>query len=172
MTIAVREYTPDTVDQMLADARARRARLYAPGPDPVRDVPKLVKPEPEPETINRDYVRDWMQLASPESVKPASHRLIMRMVAEAFGVTYLDIIGQTRVAKVVLPRQVAFYIMRHHTAMSFPMIGKFVGNRDHTTVLHGAAKVADLLTHDKQLRQVVDTIVARLQPDVAAEVEQ
>lgn len=168
MTIAVIEYTPETVGQMLADARARRARLYKPGPDPVR---KVAPPSPKPEPVKPDYVRDWMQLAIPESTKPAAHRLILRMVAEAFGVTYLDLIGQTRVAKVVLPRQIAFYIMRHHTALSFPMIGKFVGNRDHTTVLHGAAKVADLLKHDETLRAVVNTIVARIQPDPQAEVE-
>ncbi len=170
MTISVIEYTPETVGQMLADARARRARLYRPGPDPVRKV-ATPAPKPEPEPVKPDYVRDWMQLAIPESTKPAAHRLILRMVAEAFGVTYLDLIGQTRVAKVVLPRQIAFYIMRHHTALSFPMIGKFVGNRDHTTVLHGAAKVADILKHDETLRAVVNTIVARIQPDPQAEVE-
>jgi len=168
MTIAVIEYTPDTVDQMLADARARRARLYRPGPDPVR---KVVQPEPEPEVIKRDYVRDWLQLAIPESTKPAVHRLILRMVADAFTVTYLELIGQGRTAKVVLPRQVAFYIMRHHTTMSFPMIGNFVGGRDHTTVLHGVSKMEARLQSDPMLRQVVNTIVARIQPEPQAEVE-
>lgn len=168
MTIAVREYTPETVDQMLADARARRARLYRPGPDPVRQVQA---DEPKPIVVKPDYVRDWLQLAIPESTKPAAHRMILRLVADAFGVTYLDLIGQTRVAKVVLPRQVAFYIMRHHTTMSFPMIGKFVGDRDHTTVLHGVAKVEQRLIHDEQLRQVIDTIVARIQPEPQGEGE-
>jgi hypothetical protein len=54
MTIAVTEYTPETVGQMLADARARRARLYAPraivAPPAPAPKPKLVQavaPEPE-----------------------------------------------------------------------------------------------------------------------------
>jgi hypothetical protein len=168
MTVSVIEYTPETVGQMLADARARRARLYKPGPDPVR---KVAPPAPKPEPVKPDYVRDWMQLAIPESTKPAVHRVILRLVADAFGVTYLDLIGQTRIAKVITPRQVAFWIMRHHTAMSFPMIGKFVGGRDHTTVLHGVAKIEDRLKHDETLRAVVNTIVARIQPEPEGEGE-
>lgn len=166
MTIAVTEYTD--ASQMLADYAARRARLYKPGPDPVR---KVATPAPKPEPVKPDYVRDWMQLAIPESTKPAVHRVILRLVADAFGVTYLDLIGQTRIAKVITPRQVAFWIMRHHTAMSFPMIGKFVGGRDHTTVLHGVAKIEDRLKHDETLRAVVNTIVARIQPDPQGEGE-
>lgn len=164
MTIAVTDYTDAA--QMLADYAARRARLYAPGPDPVR---KVVKPEPEPERVKPDYVRDWLQLAIPESTRPAVHRMILRLVADAFGVTYLDLIGQSRVATVILPRQLAFYIMRRHTTMSFPMIGKFVGNRDHTTVLHGVAKMEARLLRDPELRKVVDTIVARIQPQAEGE---
>lgn len=46
MTIAVREYTPETVDQMLADAKARRARLYAP-----RVIVAPPAPEPKPKPV-------------------------------------------------------------------------------------------------------------------------
>lgn len=168
MTIAVQEYTLETAHQILADARARRAWLYRPGPDP---VPVVAKEEPKAPYVKPDYVRDWMKLAIPESTKPAAHRQIIRLVADAFGVTYLDIISQRRSAKIVLPRQIAFYIMRKHTTMSFPMIGGFVGGRDHTTVLHGVAKMEDRLQHDAMLRQVVDTIVARIQPQHDAEGE-
>jgi hypothetical protein len=56
MTIAVREYTPETVGQMLADAKARRARLYAPrvvvappAPAPIAKPQPVQTARPEPE---------------------------------------------------------------------------------------------------------------------------
>lgn len=167
MTIAVIDYSnaTDPLAAMKAAAAARRARLYAPAPKPKVEAPKP-KPAPVP-IIKPDYIRDWIALASPESIKPAPHRRIIAMVSEAFGMTYFDIVGDRRLAAVVLARQVCFYLMRTCTGMSYPEIGRRIGNRDHSTALHGSNKIAKLIEADAELSAVVETLTIRIQAEAA-----
>lgn len=159
MTVAVINYTDSA--QMLADYAARRAKFFTPRP-----VPKPVAPQPpaEPEPIAKpDYIRDWLILASPEAIKPASSRRIIAMVSDAFGISHFDIVGDRRLAIMVRARQICFYLMRECSGLSYPEIARRVGNRDHTTAMHGANKIAKLIETDEKLRAVVETMTLRLQ---------
>ncbi len=80
---------------------------------------------------------------------------IVRSVAETFGVTVDRILGRDRSQEVALPRQVAMYLMREEANYSLPQIGEALGGRDHTTVMYGCDKVADLLERDDRLRRQV-----------------
>jgi chromosomal replication initiator protein len=82
---------------------------------------------------------------------------VIRMVAEAFGITVEQILARNRSRQVALPRQIAMYLLREEAQISLPQIGEALGGRDHTTVMYGCDKVADLLEQDDRLRrQVVD----------------
>ncbi len=82
---------------------------------------------------------------------------IVRRVADEFGVTIERILGRDRSREVALPRQIAMYLLREEANISLPQIGETLGGRDHTTVLYGCEKVADLLERDDRLRrQVID----------------
>ena len=160
MTITVREYTPETVGQMLADAKARRARLYRPGPDPVRYVAPPA-PKPEPVIIQPDHIRDWLALATPGAFDVADYALIIKLVCQSFGVSRIDLISERRTAKIVLPRMIACWLMRHHTTMSLPQIGGRLGGRDHTTVLSAIRKIDRLLAEGRDdIRASIDAILA------------
>lgn len=164
--IAVIDYSSasDPLAAMKAAASARRARLYAP-PPPKAEAPK---PVPVPAPIPKpDYIRDWIALASPESIKPASHRKIIRLVSDAFGYTFNDIVGDRRLAPMVLARQVCFYLMRECTTMSYPEIARRIGNRDHTTALHGANRISERIKADAELRAVIETLTIRIQAEDA-----
>jgi chromosomal replication initiator protein len=54
------------------------------------------------------------------------------------------------------------YLSREETRASLPQIGLALGNRDHTTVLHGYGKIAALIEEDPQLRSEIATIRERL----------
>ena len=83
--------------------------------------------------------------------------LVVEMVARAFGIDADQILGRDRSRKVALPRQIAMYLLREESSASLPQIGDALGGRDHTTVMYGCDKIADLLeTDDKLRRQVVD----------------
>jgi chromosomal replication initiator protein len=82
---------------------------------------------------------------------------VLRMVSDAFGITVDQILARDRSRSVALPRQIAMYLLREEAQISLPQIGEVLGGRDHTTVMYGCEKVADLLEQDDRLRrQVVD----------------
>jgi chromosomal replication initiator protein len=82
---------------------------------------------------------------------------VLQMVSDAFGITVDQILARDRSRSVALPRQIAMYLLREEAQISLPQIGEVLGGRDHTTVMYGCEKVADLLEQDDRLRrQVVD----------------
>jgi chromosomal replication initiator protein len=87
---------------------------------------------------------------------------IVRRVAETFGVSVESMLGRDRSRLVALPRQVAMYLLREEANISLPQIGETLGGRDHTTVMYGCDKVAEMLEKDDRLRRQVIEIKERL----------
>jgi chromosomal replication initiator protein len=87
---------------------------------------------------------------------------IVRRVAETFGLTVDRILGRDRTKQVALPRQIAMYLLREEASCSLPQIGEVLGGRDHTTVMYGCEKVAELLETDDRLRRQVIEIKEQL----------
>jgi chromosomal replication initiator protein len=82
---------------------------------------------------------------------------ILEAVARYYNVPERDLKGKGRTKDIVIPRQVAMYIMREETDRSLVDIGELLG-RDHTTVLHGIHKTADDIERTPERRQEVLTI--------------
>jgi chromosomal replication initiator protein len=80
--------------------------------------------------------------------KRPTARQILSEVSQKRGIPVADIVGPWRRQDLVEARHEAAYRMRTETMMSFPLIGRAIGGRDHTTVLHGyrrhAARLAAL----------------------------
>jgi chromosomal replication initiator protein len=78
---------------------------------------------------------------------------VLFAVANAFGVATDRMLGRDRSREVAFPRQVAMYLMREEANISLPQIGAAIGGRDHTTVMYGCDKVADMIERDDRLRR-------------------
>ncbi len=87
---------------------------------------------------------------------------VVRQVADVFGVGVERLLGRERSREVVLPRQIAMYLLREEANYSLPQIGEALGGRDHTTVMYGCDKVADMLERDDRLRRRVIEIREQL----------
>lgn len=83
---------------------------------------------------------------------------IIYLVAKEWRIRVVDMLSCSREREVVFPRHVAMYLARRHTFCSLPMIGKYFGGRDHTTVLHASRKIARLLERDAVLAKRVARI--------------
>ncbi len=83
---------------------------------------------------------------------------IIDAVANFYNVEMKDLLGKSRSADIVLPRQVAMYIIREQTDHSLVEIGQSLGGRDHTTIMHGLSKIEQALDSNIQLRQQINTI--------------
>lgn len=70
---------------------------------------------------------------------------IERQVADYFGVKVSDIRCSKRTRDIAQARAVAMYLARQHTMMSFPEIGKYMGNKNHSTVILACKKISQLL---------------------------
>jgi hypothetical protein len=71
--------------------------------------------------------------------------LIMRVVCAWFSVSHIDMISVRRTNNIVIPRQIAMFLCRHHTTASLPQIGRKFGGRDHTTAHHAIGKITGLI---------------------------
>jgi len=80
---------------------------------------------------------------------------IIKSVASFFEVSQNDLITASRRKEVVLPRQIAMFLMRDMLGMSYPNIGDKMGKRDHTTAIHSFEKIAHEITTDRTLNQKI-----------------
>ena len=62
-------------------------------------------------------------------------------MSEYYGVDLEALKGQKRDRAIVVPRQIAMYLMRAETEVSLLRIGAELGGRDHSTVLHACDKI-------------------------------
>jgi chromosomal replication initiator protein len=88
-------------------------------------------------------------------------------VSEHFGVDTRVMQGRGRSRNIVVPRQVAMYLLREETECSLVDIGKLLGGRDHTTVMYGCDKIAGEINADNRLRNEVLSIRERLYSQAA-----
>ena len=73
-----------------------------------------------------------------------------------------DLRGARRTKDIALARQVAMYLIREETSSSLAQTGTALGDRDHTTVMHGHDKIASDIEQDDKLRRDVLTIKGAL----------
>jgi chromosomal replication initiation ATPase DnaA len=91
-------------------------------------------------------------------------RRAIKATAEHFGTSPDVLVSARRTRPLVRWRQVAMYVAREMTGRSLPFIGKKIGGRDHTTILHGVRVVKGLiLAGDAETIAAVDQIIERLQ---------
>lgn len=100
--------------------------------------------------------------SSRPKLKPLSPRIVIDKTAAYYDLQPAEIMGPKRDKDIVVPRQIAMYLMRHEMSLSFPKIAMAVGGRDHTTALHSVNKIEKLLESDENLRNEINLIKERL----------
>jgi hypothetical protein len=127
-----------------------RARLRnRPEPEPVAALPPPTpKPKPQPPARSRDWlmVSEAPPLdAPPDKISMPRWKRIAIEVAIKHKLNLAELLSVRRDSKVVAARYEAMYRMKTETPMSFPEIGRRLGGKDHTTVLYGVRKHAQML---------------------------
>jgi chromosomal replication initiator protein len=87
---------------------------------------------------------------------------ILDAAAQEFGVERAALLARDRRPTVATARQVAMYLARELTEHSLPEIGRGIGGRNHTTVLHAVNRVSAALRSDDSVRNAVDNLRRRL----------
>ena len=109
-------------------------------------------------SIVQTFIRDVITDTKPEPIKIEK---IIAEVARTYNVSESDILSNRRTASLVLARQVAMYIARETTDLSFKTIGENFG-KDHSTVLYNVNRVETFLKDKPYEKELVDDIIKNL----------
>lgn len=109
-------------------------------------------------SIVQSTVRDVITDDKPEPIKVEN---IINEVAKTYNVSVSDILSNRRTASLALARQVAMYIARETTDLSFKQIGESFG-KDHTTVLYNVNKIETFLKDKPYQKELVEDIIKNL----------
>ena len=90
--------------------------------------------------------------------KHLSAKQIIERTARHFQIPMEDIVGPKRDKDIVVPRQVAMYMLRNELHLSFPKIAKELGRKDHTTAIHSVEKIQKESQLDPSLRTAISEI--------------
>ena len=88
-------------------------------------------------------------------------KILTGVVASDYMVTPEELLGKCRLRHLMEARKALYYVCRHATEpqWSYPQIGGSIGNRDHTTVMHGIASLSEQMGRDEALNDRVRLLV-------------
>lgn len=87
---------------------------------------------------------------------------VVRVICSHYDVTEQQIMGRTRKREIVLPRQVLMYLADKHIRMPASRIGRCVGGRDHSTVIHSLNLISGKIKNDKDFSNEIQAIEQEL----------
>jgi len=117
----------------------------------------------EEKTITLELAKEVLKDLLKEPKKLITVDFIQRCVAEEFGISLVDLKLKRRNKTIVVPRQIAMFLSRDLTDLSFPEIGVCFGGKDHTTVLHSYNKIKEQLTTNGLLKDRLQRIIQIIQ---------
>lgn len=103
-------------------------------------------------------------LGSVISHKPSSltFEKILDTVIKYYNVNLEDVLGRKRVKEIVIPRQIAMYLLRTELNYSFPQIATRIGKKDHTTIMYACGKIEKQLRTNLELQRDLNLIKEKL----------
>ena len=101
-------------------------------------------------------------LAHHENTVAISIEEIQRIVAEYYKIRVTDLKSANRARPIVVPRQIAMYLIKRFLDKSLVDIGKAFGGKDHTTVINSLAKIENLQNKDPQFKNDIDELVNQI----------
>jgi chromosomal replication initiator protein len=96
---------------------------------------------------------NWPSFEQGLDLKP-----IVALVARYFSLTQAALCSPGRRKSLVYARGIAIYLARSHTKLSYALIGKGLGNRDHTTVMNALKNIEKLLATDSATQRTIDKL--------------
>lgn len=108
--------------------------------------------------VDLELVQEVLKFQNQKQKSRVSPKEVLQKTADYYELSFADIIGTKRSKEIVMPRQIAMYIMRQELDMSFPRIAKSLGGKDHTTIIHGVKKIKALIQVDTILSADIQSI--------------
>ena len=109
--------------------------------------------------ITMDLVKKALaDTLNPSRARRVTDQLVLDAVAAYFSIDKDTLAGRRRDKETALARHVAMYLLREEANLALTAIGRILGGKDHTTVLHGYHRIASQMDADPHLRQDIINI--------------
>jgi chromosomal replication initiator protein len=108
--------------------------------------------------IDLDLVKQALRDLLAKEDKPVTAPEILKVVAAHYGIKVSELKSKSNARTVAYPRQVAMYLCKDLTDLSYPEIGKLFNNKHHSTVMYSVEKIDQLMQDDQQLAKTIDML--------------
>lgn len=116
----------------------------------------LAQDSPITESLLRDL---FSNQSKTEKLQKLTPDLLLNLVTSTFDTSITKLCGKKRKKEIVIPRQVAMFLLRNEIGLNLTDIGELLGGRDHTTIMHGVETIKQkLASGDSYLRSHIATI--------------
>jgi chromosomal replication initiator protein len=110
-------------------------------------------------------VNELQNIISPEKPKEITPQSIIEVVAEHYQISIDQMVSKNRSNVIAKPRQIAMYLCKKMTDSPLEAIGKLLGGRDHSTIIHGANKISEEEEKNPELKSQIETIEKKINPN-------
>ncbi|RJP57842.1 MAG: chromosomal replication initiator protein DnaA [Deltaproteobacteria bacterium] len=113
--------------------------------------------------INLNIAKEVLKEIISNKNKEVNIDAIQKAVAYFFKIKVSDLTSNKKLKIFTLPRQVAMYLSRKLTSLSFPEIGVSFGGKDHSTVIYAVNKIDKQIESDNSIKEAVNYIKSKLE---------
>ncbi len=83
------------------------------------------------------------------------YKKVLNQVNQYFNLKMVDLTGPRRKKELVLPRQLAMFLLYQECHLPYEKIGEMLGGRDHTTIMHGVEKIQEVSQRDREVQRLL-----------------
>jgi chromosomal replication initiator protein len=109
-------------------------------------------------TVTLELAKEALKDLLAKDNKPITATDIMKVVSAHYGIKVSDLKSKSNARPIAYPRQVAMYMCKHLTDLSYPEIGKAFANKHHSTVMYSVEKIDQLIQDDQQVARTIEML--------------
>jgi chromosomal replication initiator protein len=106
-----------------------------------------------------DLAKEALKDLLSKENKPITAVEILKVVAAHYGIKVSDLKSKSNARPIAYPRQVAMFICKELTDLSYPEIGKIFNNKHHSTVMYSVEKIDQLKEDDQQVGRTIEMLI-------------
>lgn len=149
--------SPEIIDYIAKNVETNVRELEA-ALNKVIGFEELIGKKPTLEEV-KNLLRD---LLTSNSIENISLDIIQKVIAENYGISVSDLKSKKRSQKFVTPRQIAIYIAKELTEITYTELGEEFGGRDHTTTMYAYDKICEQIKFDSSLEAKIQLFIREI----------
>jgi chromosomal replication initiator protein len=108
--------------------------------------------------IDIDVAKEALRDLLAKENKPITPNEILKVVSAHYGIKVMDMKSKSNARPISYPRQVAMFLCKALTDLSYPEIGKIFNNKHHSTVIYSVEKIEKLKQEDQSVASTLEML--------------